>query len=1306
MKPRGLNFQALRPSLTSALLVVWLVPFPALALDRNKAITQYVHDVWRTDQGLPQNSLFAICHTHDGYLWLGTDEGLVRFDGIHFTVFDKSNTPQFDQNTVMALHEDRVGNLWIGTDGGGLIRLRDGEFTAFGANEGLSHDRVFEIYEDREGSLWIGTEGGGLIRLRDGKFTSYTTKDGLSDNVVYSIREDREGALWIGTKAGGLNRFKSGRFTSFTTKDGLANDAVASIHQDRLGALWIGTRGGLSRFQDGKFTTLTTKDGLSGDHVGAINEDRNGNLWIGTDGGLDRLTDGKLTAFTAKEGLSNSSVLAIDEDREGSLWVGTDGGGLNRFRDGKFTPVTTKEGLSNDQVFSIDESRDGSLWFGTEGGGLNRYNGGTITHLTMKDGLSNDVVYSTCEDREGNLWIGTRGGGLNRYRNGRFTSFTTRNGLSDNVVLAIYEDRQGVLWIGTDKGLNRFKDGNLSVFTTKDGLSNDHVLSIAEDRGEGLWIGTLGGGLNRFRNGTFTPFTKRNGLSNDLALSLYEDTAGSLWIGTDGGGLNRYRDGKFTAITTKQGLFDDVVLQILEDGQGNLWMSCNKGIFRASKKELDAFADGKTRRISCVAYGTTDGMKSAECNGGFQPAGWKARDGRLWFPTSKGAVMIDPAHIPVNKLPPPVEMEEVLVDRKMIGRATAGSPVVLPPGKDKFEFHYTALSFLVPQRVKFKYRLEGLDKEWVDAGTERAAHYTNLSPGKYKFRVIACNDDGVWNEVGATFPFNLTPHFFQTSWFYLLCAFGVVASAAGAHRARVRHLKSRERELVRMVDEKTRDLREANEKISRLRDSSPGASETVPEWSRSMAEEIASAIGAKAIGIWEVDRDNVTPISDSGLTPPSREHLDGLVSAAGHAFVESGEGMIFPVTGMTGELCGALLVSGKEIAWGETETRLVAGFAHQLGATLEMSRLRRQLAAAEERRAATRREMQERGIATLQICTSCRRCYDHTTTACPADGASLESPRPLPYRLLGRYRFLQVLGQGGMGIVLSAHDEKLDRDVAVKLIRPEHFNNDEMKQRFEREARAVARIQHPGVVELHDSGELEDGTAFIVMENLAGCDLGLLLKTYGRGKPAQVASLVRQGCAALRAAHRAGLVHRDVKPENVFLVDDPSGFRVKLLDFGLAKSLKLEKGLTQTGMILGTPAYMAPEQVQGDEVDTRADVYSFAAVVYEALTGRQAIAGNDLGRILMQVLNTVPPPVSSLVPNVSQEVDSAFESALAKDPARRLKDIELWGSSFVELLEKAPGDPATPGWPASRDVFTRLRDSQMERESTHQLPRA
>jgi tRNA A-37 threonylcarbamoyl transferase component Bud32 len=491
---------------------------------------------------------------------------------------------------------------------------------------------------------------------------------------------------------------------------------------------------------------------------------------------------------------------------------------------------------------------------------------------------------------------------------------------------------------------------------------------------------------------------------------------------------------------------------------------------------------------------------------------------------------------------------------------------------------------------------------------------------------------------------------------------------------------------VRERDRALALLREAQDRISRLLESSPRASETVPEWSRSVAKDIGAAIGADAIGIWELEGGGLIPVSNQDLPPPSVEELAAALSAAGSRFIERPDGVAVPLAGMSGELCGALVVHGAGLVWGESERRLLAGLAHQLGAALDMGRMRRQLDVAEQRRASTRREMQARGIATLQVCRSCGRCYDHVAARCAADGATLESPRTLPYRLLDRYRFLRVLGQGGMGMVLAAHDEKLARDVAVKLIRAEHFNDQGMKERFEREARAVARIQHPGVINLHDSGELEDGTAFLVMEKLTGCDLAAVLRSAGRGTPAQVAALIREGCAALGAAHRAGVVHRDVKPENIFLVETPGGFLVKVLDFGLAKSMTIEKGLTQTGIMVGTPRYMSPEQVRGEDVDAGTDIYSFAAVCHEALTGRTAVSGDDLARILINVCTEVAAVPSSIVPGLPLELDQVFASALSKDRARRPGDIERWGAAAARILEHLLPDSEAAGWPATGEL--------------------
>ena len=794
----------------------------AYALDSGKALIHYIHDVWQTEQGLPQNFVVSITQTGDGYLWLATQEGLTRFDGIKFVVFDKRNTPQFADNNIQALYEDRDGNLWVGT-GKGLVRYKDGRFTSYGTRDGLSNAIVDSIYGDHQDNIWIGTPSG-LNRFKDGTFTTYTTRDGLPTDVVLSIYEDREQTLWVGTRDG-LSRLRDGRFITYTTRDGLSNNLIRAIFEDGDGNLWIGTGGGLDRFKDGKFTTFSTKDGLSNNSVLSLYVDGEDTLWIGTyGGGLNRFKDGRFATYSTKEGLSNSSVGAIYEDREGNLWIGTYGGGLNRLKDGKFITFTSVDGLSDEIVSAIYQDRAGDVWLGTRGG-LNRLayhraanaQGGCgqtygmlckadFRAYTTRHGLANNIVVSIHQDRQGSLWIGTAGG-LSRFKDERFTNYTTKDGLADDNVVSIYEDHLGDLWIGTGGGLSRLRQGRFTNFTTKDGLPDDVVLLTYEDQQGNLWIGTDGGGLARFRDGKFEIYSTNNGLPNDVVLSIYEDREGCLWIGTNGG-LGRYKDGQFTTYTTTEGLFDDVIFQILEDGKENLWMSCNKGIFRVSKKELTDFSRGVVRSITSISYGTSDGLKSRECNGGFQPAGCKTTDGKLWFPTIKGVAVIDPDSIKTNEQPPPVIVEQLIVDNESISLT---QDLEIPPGKDKFEFRYAGLSFSAPEKVKFKYKLEGFDKDWVDAGTRREVSYTNIPPGRYTFQVIACNNDGVWNQTAASLHFLLQPHFYQTYWFYALCAALVAMMGWGLHRLR---LKQVEAKFSAVLAERNRIAREIHDTLA------------------------------------------------------------------------------------------------------------------------------------------------------------------------------------------------------------------------------------------------------------------------------------------------------------------------------------------------------------------------------------------------------------------------------------------------------------------------------------------------------------
>ncbi|HXG92539.1 MAG TPA: two-component regulator propeller domain-containing protein [Blastocatellia bacterium] len=821
-----------------------LFPRTSIALDPTSAITQYNHSLWRTESGLPQNTVRSILQTQDGYIWLATEEGLVRFDGIRFHVFDKQNTPQIKSNNIQVIFEDKRANLWIGTDEG-LIRFSDRAFTAYSTKDGLTHDNIGSIYEDSAGNIWIGTPGG-LNRFKDERITGFTTKEGLPSNSVGLMREDRQGNLWISTTEGlarfdgkafttyttqdglpatyvraiyesskgdlwlgtpnGLARFKEGRFTVYTTADGLASNMIWSIEEDASGNLWIGTDGGLNRLSGGKFVAYTTENGLPDNSVLSIYKDRNATLWLGTPGGLARLRGGKLSAYTTREGLSTNTVTSVYEDREGNLWVGTETGGLNLLKDTKFITYTTRDGLSSDMIWTVIEGRDASLWIGTQGGGLNRLKDGKLTAYTAEQGLASNIVRALYEDRKGSLWIGTPAG-LTEFNDGRFTTYTILDGLSNNAVWAIDEDGEGNLWIGTLGGLTKLKNGEFKVYTTEDGLPDDAILAVHSDSKGSLWIGTRSGGLCCLRDGRFTTYTSEQGLSDNSVRAIYEDRDGALWIGTRRGGLNRLKDGRLTAITTRNGLFDDCVFQILEDASGNLWMSSAKGVFRASRAELNDFADGEIQAVTSVSYGTADGMQDRECNGG-QPAGWRSRDGRLWFPTIKGVAAIDPENIKTNRLPPPVVIEQVIVDNQ---RVDPSKRIELAAGTDRLEFHYAGLSFIAPEKVRYKYKLEGFDRDWIDAGASRVAYYTSIPPGSYTFRVMASNNDGVWNEAGAAFAFYLKPYFYQTYWFYLLLAAVAALMIWILYLLRIRQVKAK---FSAVLDERNRLAREIHDTLA------------------------------------------------------------------------------------------------------------------------------------------------------------------------------------------------------------------------------------------------------------------------------------------------------------------------------------------------------------------------------------------------------------------------------------------------------------------------------------------------------------
>lgn len=753
---------------------------------------QYRSRAWRVDEGLPDNLVQAINQTRDGFLWVGTRQGLARFDGVEFVVFNAQNTPALRNSSVTTLCADHQGTLWIGTDGGGLARLTGGFFARYEQADGLAGNNVRTICETKDGAIWIGTDTG-MSRYKDGKFENYTTKDGLlSPNITY-ISEDRDGNLWIAT-AKGLNRLQpDGRMGSFTMPNRLPNDTVRGICQDQGGRIWVGSNNGLlwyNWFWGQSFYAYNTRYGISDPFVSAICEDREGTLWVGTYSGLNRFSEGRFYSQHDNEGLPFDRVNALFGDREGNLWVGTKEG-LARLSPNRFSVLTRQQGLSHNNVTSVLQDKSGSLWIGTWGGGLDQLREEKVTVHSSTNNLSQDLILSLCEGRDGSIWAGADfDGGLLHLKDGKMTRFAPREGLTNSGLRVLHEDSKGSLWIGTDHGLYCLRNSSLTNYTIRDHLAGNVVRAICEDHAGKLWIGT-DGGLSYLQGGQFYNFTLSNGLSDSRILAVFEDRENSLWVGTAGGGLNRFRNGRFTAYSTREGLFSDEVFSIRDDAVGWLWMSCSKGVFRVQKKDLDAFEAGTIKVISCAAYDKTDGMESAQCNGIGKPASWQTPDGHLWFPTSKGVITVDPQTMPENQLPPPVYIGQVLADRTpqigVLGQLamdvnTLGEKVVrrVPPGRGELEFRYSALNLAAPEKSRFRYKLVGSDPDWVDAGTRRTAYYNNLAPGRYDFRVIACNKDGVWNQTGASLGVVLLPHYWQTWWFRGLLIFLVVGGASGA----------------------------------------------------------------------------------------------------------------------------------------------------------------------------------------------------------------------------------------------------------------------------------------------------------------------------------------------------------------------------------------------------------------------------------------------------------------------------------------------------------------------------------------------
>ncbi|HEY0199715.1 MAG TPA: two-component regulator propeller domain-containing protein [Rhodanobacter sp.] len=781
------------------LLLPWQ---PVKALDPEKAITQYVHSTWLIEDGLPQNGITKILETRDGYLWVGTQAGLARFDGVSFTTFDHTNTPLLNRDFISDLVEDGQGTLWIATRNGGVVTFHDGLFSSVSAVEPRGG---LVLAAAPDGSLWIGGYGG-LKHFKNGiLIKAYTIADGLAGDPIRSLVVDRDQAVWIGSP-GGLNRLIDGKMLSYSVKDGLPDNDVTGLRLVADGTLLVKTHNSeFVRWAHGRFM-LWHIPGVAGSNIRDVIFDHDGNCWLASSTeGLLRVSGTQLSRFTAEDGLVSNVVEQLYEDHNGNLWVGTSSAGLQRFRDGSFTTFAKAEGLSDDRTYAVIEGSNNDIWT-TGPDGLHQLHGSEISVYKTADKTL--YPWSLWKDHASNLLVGTSKRLMQIIHGSLAFSPAGCTGIPAYLMSGVIEDSEHQLWVATlGGGLVRCVDGKITgLYTTSTGLLSNALYAIAQGPDGTVWTGG-DNGLNSINDGHITSYPRLNGLSNIWIVSLYFDSKGILWIGTFGQGLFRLEDGHFTQYNTHDGLQSDSVYSILEDTAANLWIGSDNGISQIARQDLDAVAAGSRGTITPTVFGKEDGMKSSDASGGTQPNAWRAHDGRLWFPTGRGVVVVDPARLKLNDRAPPSRVEQMVADEMHVNLATA---VQLQPGTRRLEIRYTAPNLSSPERTQFRYRLDGFDEQWVPGGTQRVAHYTNLPPGHYMFHVNARVATGQWSAQEGVLAFALNPQFYQTVWFRLLCGLVIIAVLWGAYRLRVSLLHAR----AAVLEERQRIAREIHDSLA------------------------------------------------------------------------------------------------------------------------------------------------------------------------------------------------------------------------------------------------------------------------------------------------------------------------------------------------------------------------------------------------------------------------------------------------------------------------------------------------------------
>ncbi|HEY4247924.1 MAG TPA: two-component regulator propeller domain-containing protein [Lacunisphaera sp.] len=773
-------FRALSLSLVSLGLFALAAPNPGLAVT---TVTQSGHliRIWQTEDGLPQNTVMAITQDRNGYLWVGTLGGLSRFDGLHFQTFDVANTPSFRDERITSLFEDTRGTLWIGHDSGDVTCYRDGRFEAFSKGSGPG-ESVYAITEDDRGKVWLFRQDG-VLECVD--HTAPVTPPSDSSPKMLSLARSPTGRIWIRVE-GKTAELKAGIIQPLNFGPAHYTDFVRGLCAANDGGLWVVRDQRIGKWMDGHWTDDRGPWGNS--DISAMCELRNGTVAVGTlESGLRLFyPNGRTLTFDYNHGSIQNWVRLLYEDREGNLWIAAGSGGLAMVRPTAFSALNPPDNWQGRTVLAVTPAKDGALWIGTEGAGVYRYHESKWTHYGEAEGFTNPYIWSVATDAAGGVWAGTWSGRIFRLEGERFVPATELEPVGTPVRALQTDSTTHALWAGTGNGLLQWKDGGKFWHGRLPGQPAIVVYAMDRDARGALWLALGDAGVGQLTASGLTRFVWTDAATTNSAQCLLTD-GDVLWVGTLNGGLKRLKNGRYSTVSVEQGLASRVICHIEDDGAGYLWLSTHRGILRVSKRELNRCADGEISTVVSKAFDKDDGLPTLEYSGGLQGSGCHTSDGRLWFTSNKGLVSVDPRALPLNTLAPPVVVESMWVDGRALEHGgPAQSKLKLPPSHERMEFRYTALSFSAPSKVLFKYRLEGLDNRWIEAGDKRAASYSHLPPGNYSFHVIACNNDGVWNTQGDSLDFAVAPFYWQTWWFRILAVLLAIAGVGSIVRYETR----------------------------------------------------------------------------------------------------------------------------------------------------------------------------------------------------------------------------------------------------------------------------------------------------------------------------------------------------------------------------------------------------------------------------------------------------------------------------------------------------------------------------------------